>query len=190
MITFALSLIFAAAGPVAIHGYAVDEMNRSHFAQAAVLCRRALARQDPASLEAALLLRDLSRAERGEGYLEKALDARRRELAILKTRLGEQDANIALALDGVGEIYFEQHRFTAARHSFESALRIAEKTLAPESPHLAAILNDLGAAYYQDHRYSQAARLIRRSLAIRETKSARANLAQTEKAIARFEPRP
>lgn len=184
MITFALPLIFSLAGPVAIHGYAVDEMNQGRFAQAAILCRQALARQDPGSLEAALLLRDLSRAERGDGYLNQALDARRRELAILKTRLGEQDENTALALDGIGEIYFEQHRFTAARQSFEASLRIAQETLDPASPHLAVILNDLGAACYQDHRYSQAAKLIRHSLAIRETKSARANLAQTERAIA------
>jgi len=134
------------ANPIAVHDRAIEFSAQRDFAHAALICRAALRFQDPSSLGAALLLRDLSHAWRGEGYLEKALAARQQELAILQLRLGEHDANIALALDGIGEIYFEQHRFTAARKSFEAALRVAEESLDPDSPHLSVIRNDLIAA--------------------------------------------
>jgi len=180
----ALSLIVSMGAPGSIHRQAIQYFENGQYSNAASLCREALSRQEPGSLETALLLRDLSRAYRGEGLLNKALAARRQEVEILKIRLGEDDANIALALDGIGEIYFEQRRFTAARKSFEDALRIGEKSLEANSPHLAIIFNDLGAVYYRDGRAAEAAKLLRRALAIREDGVARANLAQVERAVA------
>src|ERR1700751_5282331 len=118
----ALSLILSTVAPEAIHQRAIQYFENGQYPAAAILCREALKQQNPSSLGAALLLRDLSRAYRGEGLLEKAAAARRQELEIVKMRLGEKDANVALALDGIGEIYFEQGRFTAARKSFEEAV--------------------------------------------------------------------
>lgn len=163
MISVALSLIFSIASPVAVHRQAMELFDRGEFGQAAVLCRDALKRQDPSSLEAGLLLRDLSRAYRSEGYLEKALAARRQEIAIVRSRLGEENANVALALDGIGEIYFEMNRFTAARQSFQEALRIGEKSLDSSSPHLAVILRDLAAVYSREGRAAKAAEFLRRA---------------------------
>lgn len=180
----ALSLIVSMGAPESIHRQAIQYFENGQYEQAATLCTDALSHQDPTSLEAALTLRDLSRAYRGEGLLAKAVAARRQELEIVKARLGEEDANVALALDGIGEIYFEQGRVTAARKSFEDALRIGQKALDPESPHLATMFNDLGAAYCRDGWTAEAAKLFRRALAIRDSEVTRANLEQAEHAVA------
>ena len=150
MTSLFLALIFL-TNAIAIHNRAIEYSSQRDYSHVVFLCKAALRYQDPSSLQAALLLRDLSHAWRAEGYLEKALAARQQELAILQLRLGEHDANIALALDGIGEIYFEQHRFTLARKAFKAALRVGEDSLDPHSPHLTVIRNDLAAAYRSDH---------------------------------------
>lgn len=161
---------------VSIQQKAVQYLDHAQYREAATLCRETLARVEPDSLEAALMLDDLTRAYRGEGYLLRAQATQQQVLKILRSRLGEEDANVAVALDGLGEIYFEQRRFTEARNAFRQALHIAEKTLDPSSIHLATILNDLGAAYYFEGRTSEAEKLLQRSLAIRDSLAARANL--------------
>lgn len=166
----ALSLI------VSIQQQALQYLDHAQYREAATLCRETLARVEPDSLDAALMLDDLTRAYRGEGYLLRAQATQQQVLKILRARLGEEDANVAVALDGLGEIYFGQRRFTEARNLFRQALRIGENTLDPGSIHLATILNDLGAAYYFEGRNAEAEKLLQRSLAIRDSLAARANL--------------
>jgi len=168
----------------AAHQQAAQYLQNGRYMEAATLCRDAITHYDPTSLEAAMLLRDLGMAYRGEGSLKKAEAARRQELEILKTRLGEENANVAAATDGLGEIYYEQGRFTMARKAFQEALRIGEKSLDARSPQLATILNDLGAVYQHDGRFADASRMLRRSLAIRESEITRANLERVDQALA------
>src|SRR5580692_11188161 len=118
------------------HHQAVLDFDRQQYAEAAVLCRQTLESVEPGTLEAALMQRDLARAYRGEGQYNRAVAAQRQQLEILRTRLGEEDGNVAVELDRLGEMYFEQGRFTEAGRMFKEALRIAEKALDPDNPHL------------------------------------------------------
>ncbi len=156
-----LALIVSSLGsPERTHWIAVERFEQGRYAEAAKLCRDALPRIERTygadSLETGLILRDLARAYRGEGYLVKAEAIQLRLLTLVRNRLGEEDANIALVLDGLGEIQFEQGRITEARRAFAQALRIGEKTLDAGSPHLATIVNDLAAADQSDRRYGKA----------------------------------
>jgi len=162
------------------HSQATLYFDHNQFAEAAILCRQTLPNVEPGSLEAALLLRDLARAYRGEGQFHRAVAAQRQQIDILRTLLGEEDGNIAIELDRLGEMYFEQGRFTEAGKMFGQALRIAETALDPHSPHFATILNDLGAAQHRNGRDSEAVKLFRRSLEIRESAITRQNLAVIE----------
>ena len=178
---FSLALIVSTlSSPEPTHWIAVQRFEKGQYAEAAKLCRDALQRFErtygPDSLEAGLMLRDLASAYRGEGFLVKAEATQQKLLALVRSRLGEEDANVALALDGLGEIYFDQGRTTEARKMFQQALHIGEKTLDPRSPHLATILNDLAAAHQRDRHYREAETLFRKALAIRDSAVTRANL--------------
>jgi tetratricopeptide (TPR) repeat protein len=144
-----LSLVVIVSSPLFTHEIAVDRLETGRYADAARLCRDALPRFEsaygPDSLEAGLILRDLARAFRLSGYSRRAEVLQRRLLALVRARLGEEDANVALALDGLGEILFEQGRFTEARRTFEQALRIGQQQLDPRSPHLQRITLDVQA---------------------------------------------
>ena len=65
----------------------------------------------PETLEVALVLADMAAAYRGEEDLPEAEKAARRSLSIVEQKLGPEDANTALALDQLAEIYFDAHRY-------------------------------------------------------------------------------
>jgi tetratricopeptide (TPR) repeat protein len=172
MTWLALALILSFESPVQVHREAWSALNDHRYADADQFCRNALAEFEvtygPDSLEVALVEMDLTVAYRGEGYLVKAEKAADRSVRILQQRLGADDANVALALGQLGEIYFDLHRYTDARHQLRRALEIGERTLERDHPQLAAILNDLAAVYHIEHHYAEAEPLYRRALAIRE----------------------
>jgi tetratricopeptide (TPR) repeat protein len=175
-----ITLIAALSSPQAIHAQAVDLLARGQFHDATLLTEGTLRQYNPTSLESALLLRDLAKSYRGSGYLKKAESTERREIDIIKTHLGEDDANMALALDILAEILMDQGRFTDAARTLKQALRIADTKLVPDNPHLATILNDLGVVNYHTGHTKAAAILFHRALAIREMPAARANLEAIE----------
>jgi tetratricopeptide (TPR) repeat protein len=147
--TTLLSLVLIASSPLFTHSVAVERLQAGRYTDAARLCRDALPRIESSygadSLETGLILRDLARADRLSGYLRRAEALQRRLVSLVRARLGEEDANVALALDGLGEILFEQRRFTEARRTFQAALRIGAKGLDPRSPHVQRIALDLEA---------------------------------------------
>src|SRR5580698_385276 len=104
LVTFSLFLssIGSAASVEAIHQQVTETIETGHYMEAVSLCREMLKQYDPSSMQTALLLRDLSRAYRGAGRLKQAEASRMQELEIVKARLGEDDANVALAFDGLG----------------------------------------------------------------------------------------
>jgi tetratricopeptide (TPR) repeat protein len=124
------------------------------------------------------VLKNLTLASRGEGYLRKAEKTAQRTVTILQQILGAEDANVALALDQLGEIQFDRHRYTAARRHLRLALTTADRTLGPHHPHVATILNDLAAVYHVvndlaavyhvERHYAEAENFYARALAIRE----------------------
>jgi tetratricopeptide (TPR) repeat protein len=181
---FTLALIAFLSSPESAHRQATKLLTQGQFHQAAQLARAAVLQYElrfgASSLETALLLRDLAKAYRGERALMKAESIERREIEILRTRLGEDDANMALAQDALAEILMDQGRFTEAGHM----LRIAATKLDSQNPHPATILNDLGVVCHHDGRYKEAARLFRRALDIRENSVTRANLDVIEQTIA------
>jgi tetratricopeptide (TPR) repeat protein len=180
----ALALIGSVASPAAVHRHAKQLLDQGQFHQAALLTQAAVREYEirfgASSLETALMLRDLAKASRAEGALRKAESVEGREIEILRTRLGEDDANMALALDALAEILIDQGRFTEAGRT----LRIAAGKLDAQNPHLATILNDLGVVCHHDGRSKEAERLFHRSLEIRETAAARANLDVVEQSVA------
>jgi tetratricopeptide (TPR) repeat protein len=179
-----LALIAALGSPESAHRQTTELLSQGQFHQATQLARAAVLQYElqfgTSSLETALLLRDLAKSYRGEGALAKAESTERREIEILRSRLGEDDANMALAEDALAEILIDQGRFTEAART----LRIAERKLDAENPRLATILNDLGVVCHHDGRYKEAARLFHRALEIRENPVTRANLATIEHPIA------
>ncbi|HLX42988.1 MAG TPA: tetratricopeptide repeat protein [Bryobacteraceae bacterium] len=180
---FTLALIAFLTSPESAHRHATELLSQGQFHRAAQLARAAVQQYElrfgKSSLETALLLRDLAKAYRGERALMKAESVERREIEILRTRLGEDDANMALAQDVLAEILIDQGRFTEAAR----LLRLAESKLDPQNPHLAAILNDLGVICYHDRQFKEAALLFHRALEIHETSVTRSNLATIEQSI-------
>lgn len=175
-IVFLTKVIFAwllaTDGAAAVHERVGELIEAQRYTEASRLCRAALSVVDllhpHESLETALLLRDLAKVQRLEGYHAKAEDSQRRSLRIIERELGPTDASLAIGLDGLAEIQFARGRFTEARQTLERARTIAESTL-PGSPHLATILNDLGAVYQTERRYADAESALERALAIRQT---------------------
>ena len=185
---FIIALIASLNSPESAHRQTTELLSQGQFHQAARLARAAIRQYEPrygaSSLETALLLRDLAKAYRGEGALVKAEFVERREIEILRSQLGEDDANMALAQDALAEILMDQGRFTEASRT----LRLAQGKLDPQNPHLATILNDLGVVCHHDGRYKEAARLFHRALEIRESPVTRANLDMIEQTIAARQP--
>lgn len=179
----ALALIVSAASPAAVHRQATQLFDQGQFHQAELFIQTAVEEYEirfgASSLETGLMLRDLAKAYRSEGALRKAEAVERREIEILRTRLGEDDANMGLALDALAEILIDQGRFTEAGRT----LRIAAGKLDSRNPHLATLLNDLGVVCYHDGRSKEAARMFHRSLEIREGAAARANLEVVEQSV-------
>jgi tetratricopeptide (TPR) repeat protein len=172
MTWLSLALMFSLGTPAAVDREGVVLFTTGTFPGR----RKALPHRTPAfettygpdSLEAALVLKSLTLASRGEGYLRKADKTAQRTVTILQQILGAEDANVALALDQLGEIQFDQHRYTAARRHLRLALTTADRTLGPHHPHVATILNDLAAVYHFERHYAEAENFYARALAIRE----------------------
>jgi tetratricopeptide (TPR) repeat protein len=173
---FAVSVLLS----VGVHHQATLYIDQQRYAEAAVLCRTTLQSVEAGTLEAGLLLRDLARAYRGEGQYNRAIAAQRQQIEIVRTQLGEEDANIAVEVDRLGEMIFEQGRYSEAARIFAQALLVAENSLDPRDPHLALILNDMAAAEHRNGHDREARKLFHRSLEINDSAVTRLNLQQLE----------
>ncbi len=183
MIWLSMALLWTASA-TEVHRQAEILLGNNKLAEAAKLCRTALSIYQPGDLGSALLLRDLARIYRLEGYLNKAEAASRDSLGTVERVFGPEDANVAIGLNSLGEILFEEGRITDSRHALTRALDIAEKSMPAKSAHLATILHDLGAVYQMERRYPEAEFFYVRALKIRRANSEQAHVDATARNLA------
>ena len=87
---------------------------------------------------------------------------------IQSTKLGENHADVASALNNLGILYRAQSRLDEAESLYKRALAIWEKAIGPNSPTAAFALNNLAVVYTQRGKFDDAIALHERSLAIKE----------------------
>ena len=82
--------------------------------------------------------------------------------------LGPEHREVAVSLNLLARLYFEQGRYADAEPHQKRALAIWEGVLGPEHPTIANYLNFLARLYADSGRYAEAEPLLKRALAIRE----------------------
>src|SRR6266566_2916267 len=93
-----------------------------------------------------------------------------RALRICEQRVGETHPQVAIALDGLAQLYYEQGKYTQAELLRQRALRILEQQVVGEmDPHQMVIaLNGLAFVYAEQGKYAQAKLLYQQALRIWE----------------------
>ncbi|GHO90358.1 tetratricopeptide repeat protein [Reticulibacter mediterranei] len=91
----------------------------------------------------------------------------RQALAIAQS-FGPEHLLVAVSLNNLGLLYWEQGQYEQAEPSLQQALHIWEKILGPHHPEIALPLNNLGLLYSKQGQYEQAESLLQRALHIRE----------------------
>ncbi len=103
---------------------------------------------------------EMGEYQRAEEWLEHLLAIREQE--------GNEDAELALALNDLAVVYMDQGRYAEAEPLYKRSLEIYEQSLGKEHPHVAAALNNLAWLYYEQGRYDEAEPLYKRDLEICE----------------------
>jgi tetratricopeptide (TPR) repeat protein len=96
-------------------------------------------------------------------------------LALRQAALGEQHESVAVALNRLANVYYQQKNDSAAGELFERALAIREVVLAPDASDLRLSVNNLANAYRNQGRFAEAEPLYRRSLRMREQETGHAD---------------
>ncbi|HZT42902.1 MAG TPA: tetratricopeptide repeat protein [Chthonomonadaceae bacterium] len=89
-------------------------------------------------------------------------------LALRQAALGEQHESVAVALNRLANVYYQQKDDRAAGELFERALAIREAVLSPDASDLRLSVNNLANAYRNQGRFAEAEPLYCRSLQMRE----------------------
>lgn len=89
-------------------------------------------------------------------------------IALRQAALGEQHESVAVALNRLANVYYQQKNDRAAGELFERALAIREVVLSPDAADLRLSVNNLANAYRNQDRFAEAEPLYRRSLRMRE----------------------
>jgi tetratricopeptide (TPR) repeat protein len=105
-------------------------------------------------------------ARRGDFSAAEQLHVR--ALAIRETGLGLEHPDVALSLNNLANVYWEQGRYDEAEQLHKRALAIREQALGPRQPDVASSLGNLANVYCLQERYDEAEPLHKRALAIWE----------------------
>lgn len=92
----------------------------------------------------------------------------RRSLTLCEKVLGPDHPDVALSLNNLAALYYNQGRYADAEPLLRRSLTIWEKALGPDHPNVANSLGNLGLLDESLGRYADAEPLFRRSLTIRE----------------------
>ena len=65
----------------------------------------------------------------------------------MEAETSEDDLKVALSLDNLAEVYFEQSKYDKAEPLYQRSLRIRERMLEPEHEDIVASLNNLGPVF-------------------------------------------
>jgi tetratricopeptide (TPR) repeat protein len=103
----------------------------------------------------------MSRYDKAEPFLQRALKIREKAL-------GLEHPRTALSLANLADLYQSKGDYSKAEPLIQRALKISEKTQGPESPWTATALDDLAALYRNMGDYPKAEPLFQRALKIRE----------------------
>jgi tetratricopeptide (TPR) repeat protein len=68
-------------------------------------------------------------------------------LEISEKALGPDNPDVAIALNNLAELYYNQGRYEEAEPLYKRALKILEDTLGPDHPEVALTLESLKALY-------------------------------------------
>ena len=88
---------------------------------------------------------------------------------------GEQHESVAVAMNRLANVYYQQQNQEAAGTLFERALAIREIVLPPDAPDLRLSVNNLANVYRNQGRFAEAEPLYRRSLRMREQEAGHAD---------------
>src|SRR6266567_3242893 len=91
-----------------------------------------------------------------------------RALRIREQQVGEMHPQVAIALNGLAQLYYEQGKYAEAELLYQQALRIREQQLGLEHLRVAYSLNNLAFVYAKQGKYVEAELLYQRALRIRE----------------------
>jgi tetratricopeptide (TPR) repeat protein len=123
----------------------------------------AIAQQD----EAAALDKRVGELLRA-GKFSEAIPLAQHALAIQEKALGPDHPDVAMSVNRLALLYYNQGRYADAEPLYKRSLAIREKVLGPDHPDVATSLNNLAELYRRQGRYADAEALDKRSLAIRE----------------------
>jgi len=104
-------------------------------------------------------------------HREAFADARpcfRAALDLRQAAVGEQHEIVAVALNRLANVYYQEKNDRVAGELFARALAIREAVLPPDAPDLRLSVNNLANAYRNQGRFAEAEPLYRRSLRMRE----------------------
>ncbi|HEY9719086.1 MAG TPA: tetratricopeptide repeat protein, partial [Trichormus sp.] len=88
--------------------------------------------------------------------------------ALMEAETGQDEMQVALSLDNLAEVYFEQGKYDKAEPLYQRSLRIRERVLEPEHEDIVASLNNLSALYFFQEKHADAEPLCRQLTAIYE----------------------
>jgi len=103
-----------------------------------------------------------------QGKYNEAIPLAERALEIREKGLDPGHADVALALNALGELYYYKGDYALAESFFQRALAIREKVLGPDHPEVADLINNLAVLAKEKADYTKAEAFHNRALAIRE----------------------
>lgn len=99
---------------------------------------------------------------------EEAQSLYHEALQLRLAALGEQHESVAVAMNRLANVYYQQQNHEAAGALFARALAIREVVLPPDAPDLRLSVNNLANVYRNQGRFAEAEPLYLRSLRMRE----------------------
>lgn len=113
-------------------------------------------------------LNNLATLTQRAGDIDSAL-ALHAEVLFLRRALGPDEPSIAVTLNNIGFILFNEDRVAEAERHFQEALKLRRRVLPPEHPDVALSMSNLASLYRHQGRYEEAEPLYRESLLSRRS---------------------
>jgi len=135
----------------------------------ALACEGHIERWSLTFSEEARLLTEAGDYLRQRGQYGEALPLLERALAI-REQLGPNHPDVAITLNTLAVLYYDQGQYTEAEPLYKRALMIKEQALGPDHPDVAYILNNLAITLTDIGKYAASESLLQRALTIFEQK--------------------
>lgn len=110
----------------------------------------------------------LSRINQWQGHYEPAESLLKRALGHAEQVFGQDQMEVAEALNGLGRLYKDLGRFTDAGQAYQRALALAEQAAEPAPIMLATLYHNLGGLEHAARNYERGEPFARRAIVLRE----------------------